>query len=110
MKSKNSQEGQPGDRPNQSGTSSYQKSNTQDLFEAILSRLVKSSAHPNAAGWTQACCPLHEDTNRSFSVHPNYGWRCFTTCGRGSLLDLARKLGISTADSDLPGLTLKQYA
>lgn len=48
---------------------------------------IAKLARPNAKGWAQGQCPLHEDRHASFSVNlKTGGWRCFAGCGAGDLL------------------------
>lgn len=64
-----------------------------DLFEQILARLEKVS-RPAPSGDRMARCPFHEDKTPSLSVHPTNGFNC-KGCGvKGSLNDLAERLGV----------------
>ena len=48
---------------------------------------VAKLGKPNAAGWAQGTCPLHDDRNASLSVNLHSGgWRCFAGCGGGDLV------------------------
>ena len=41
-------------------------------------------------------CPLHDDTNPSFSINKDNGlWKCFSGCGSGNLYQLAERLNMS---------------
>lgn len=71
---------------------------------------VAKLGKPNAQGWAQGCCPLHEDHAASLSVHvadPRGGWRCFAGCGAGDLVGFhmrLRGLGFVDAARDLLGV------
>jgi DNA primase len=57
-------------------------------------RIEKLSA-PNAQGWAQGHCPLHDDGNASLSVNITGecgGWKCFAGCGQGDLLGFHERL------------------
>ncbi len=50
---------------------------------------VAKLSRPNATGWAQGTCPLHDDHNASLSVQVGSergGWRCFAGCGGGDLV------------------------
>ena len=70
---------------------------------------VAKLSRPNATGWAQGACPLHEDHNASLSVHvtgEHGGWKCFAGCGGGDLVGfhiLLRGLDFSTAVRALIG-------
>jgi len=52
--------------------------------------------NPSGSGWQSGFCPFHDNTNtRAFSVNLTLGWKCFSTCGSGSIFDLAHKLGLT---------------
>jgi hypothetical protein len=60
-------------------------------FAAHVARLSR----PNATGWAQGVCPLHDDRNASLSVnvtHARGGWRCFAGCGSGDLIGFHQRL------------------
>lgn len=65
--------------------------------------LIAKLSAPNAAGWAQGCCPFHEDHNASLSVNmrgERGGWRCFSGCGSGDLLNFhMRRSGLLFADA-----------
>lgn len=46
-------------------------------------------------------CPLHKNTRSpSFSINAETGlWRCFSTCGGGSIEDLCKRAGFPTPDA-----------
>jgi len=95
-----------------------------ELLQAILSKLEKVKG-PDRQGWYTALCPYHDDR-----VHPNLrisskgGFKCMTCGKKGSLRDLAEKLGIEVprsaaaakgtkrkkAGGATPVLTLAAYA
>ena len=66
-------------------------------------------SRPNATGWAQGTCPLHDDHNASLSVQvasERGGWRCFAGCGGGDLVGfhmLLRNLAFADAVRDLIG-------
>jgi hypothetical protein len=48
---------------------------------------------PNAKGWWDAYCPLHDDTTRSAGFNFESGaWSCRKGCGSGRLKDLVARL------------------
>src|SRR6188768_2070312 len=56
---------------------------------------VEKLGSPNASGWAQGRCPLHDDSNASLSVNvtdARGGWRCFAGCGGGDLLGFHMRL------------------
>lgn len=71
---------------------------------------VAKLSRPNATGWAQGTCPLHDDHNASLSVHvanERGGWRCFAGCGGGDLVGFHMKLrglDFKTAVRDLIGV------
>jgi len=71
------------------------------IFDAIVEHLFQAGCNPRyrSDGGVIALCPLHEDTNPSLSVHPEWGWHCFAGCanrvgGAGRLSRLANHLGV----------------
>ena len=70
---------------------------------------VPKLSRPNATGWAQGTCPLHDDHNASLSVHvtdARGGWRCFAGCGGGDLVGfymLLRNLAFADAVRELIG-------
>ena len=70
---------------------------------------VAKLSRPNATGWAQGTCPLHNDHNASLSVHVTEsrgGWRCFAGCGGGDLVGfhmLLRGLDFTAAVRELIG-------
>ncbi len=63
--------------------------------EAELERRKCKLKNPGASGWQSGFCPFHDNTNtRAFSVNLSMGWKCFSTCGSGSIFNLAHKLGL----------------
>ena len=70
---------------------------------------VAKLSRPNATGWAQGMCPLHDDHNASLSVQVGSergGWRCFAGCGGGDLVGfnmLLRGLDFAAAVRDLIG-------
>lgn len=70
------------------------------VFDAIVDFLELGDFHPQARGAegaVMALCPLHEDTNRSLSLHPTRGYHCFGCRSGGRLTDLANRLGVRVA-------------
>ena len=71
---------------------------------------VAKLSRPNATGWAQGTCPLHDDHNASLSVQVGRergGWRCFAGCGGGDLVGfhmLLRGLDFAAAVRDLIGV------
>ena len=60
-----------------------------------FARHVAGLGKPNADGWAQGRCPLHEDRHDSLSVHVaagRGGWRCFAGCGTGDLVAFHERL------------------
>lgn len=49
----------------------------------------------------QCRCPFHEDSTASFSVYDDgKGWKCFSGCGNGSVIDfLAKEKGLSDEEA-----------
>lgn len=76
---------------------------------AYYSLHVAKLGKPNATGWAQGVCPLHEDHNKSLSVcmiGERGGWRCFAGCGGGDLVGFhsrLRGLDFKAAVRDLIG-------
>lgn len=80
-----------------------------DLIEAVRDRLAASSRRGSlregAGGWSSTNCPFPEhgkgrgDRGASFSVifTGAGGWICFAGCGKGSLGELAKRLGLNVA-------------
>lgn len=72
---------------------------------------VKQLGKPNAEGWAQGRCPLHDDKTASLSVNVGGrvgGWRCFAGCGNGDLVDFhgrLNNLSFKEAVRDLIGVT-----
>lgn len=66
------------------------------VFEAIYDYLVGKGhiLRQRLDGGFITTCPLHDDHNPSLSIHPQYGWKCFSGCGEGRLTLLAALLGI----------------
>jgi hypothetical protein len=67
------------------------------VFDAIVDFLELGDFHPQARGAegaVMALCPLHEDTNRSLSLHPTRGYYCFGCRSGGRLSRLANLLGV----------------
>jgi hypothetical protein len=53
-----------------------------------------------ASGWQQGFCPFHDDRQRSLSVNLDKGaWKCFAGCGGGSIVSLAKMLGLAVKPS-----------
>lgn len=56
---------------------------------------VAKLGKPNATGWAQGICPLHDDHNRSLSVclaGERGNWRCFAGCGGGDLVGFHQRM------------------
>lgn len=56
---------------------------------------VAKLGRPNASGWAQGRCPLHEDHDASLSVQTagqHGGWRCFAGCGKGDMVAFHMRL------------------
>ena len=79
-----------------------------DLVEAVrasLAALSRRGLREGAGGWTSTNCPFPDhgkgrgDRGASFSVNfaDAGGWICFAGCGKGSLADLAKRLGLAVA-------------
>lgn len=78
-----------------------------------LSQTNQSSTNPHQ--WPDqkngywALCPYHADTHiGSFSFHPQHGFHCFSCGASGSLVDLAKHLGLDSRPDNLPA-TLTLY-
>ena len=67
------------------------------IFDAIVDHIemLGSRLHSIGDGGFSGNCPLHDDRNPSFSIHPVRGWKCFTGCGEGKLTELAVRLGVT---------------
>jgi len=70
---------------------------------------VEKLTKPNSAGYSQGCCPFHDDHNASLSVHATGRglWKCFASCGSGDIVDFHQRItGLPFADAvrDLIGL------
>ena len=79
---------------------------SEDLLREILSSLKKVTG-PDKHGNYWALCPFHDDHKPSLSIHPAKGFRCFGCDEKGSLKELAKKMGISseTPSSERPPIT-----
>src|SRR5690349_16592224 len=56
---------------------------------------VAKLGKPNATGWAQGICPLHDDHSCSLSVHlagERGHWRCFAGCGGGDLVGFHQRV------------------
>ena len=53
--------------------------------------MLGSRLHSIGDGGLSGNCPLHDDRNPSFSIHPVRGWKCFTGCGEGKLTELVQQ-------------------
>lgn len=75
-------------------------------YGAVIERLSR----PNATGWAQGKCPLHDDSNASLSVHVSDErgcWRCFAGCGGGDMVSFhMRRTGLAFREAvrDLLGV------
>ncbi len=67
------------------------------IFDAIVDQMQMqgSRLHSVGDGGLTGNCPLHDDRNPSFSIHPVRGWKCFSGCGEGKLTELAVRLGVT---------------
>lgn len=74
---------------------------------------IERLGKPNAAGWAQGRCPLHEDRHESLSVNvasARGGWKCFAGCGSGDLVAFHQRLtslDFKAAVRDLLGLEVR---
>jgi hypothetical protein len=73
------------------------------VFDAIVHYMESRGGRlrPSGNGGLVGLCPLHDDRDPSFSIHPVKGWKCFSGCGHGRLTILAHRLGISLQDQML---------
>ncbi|MBE0567946.1 MAG: hypothetical protein IH621_18475 [Krumholzibacteria bacterium] len=56
----------------------------EENFATVYGQL--ENVRPGSDGWVTACCPLHNDSNPSFSYNPETGqWSCFAGCGKGDV-------------------------
>ena len=62
-----------------------------NLENAIIARLEKAS---DKGDRVVSCCPYHNERSPSFSFYRNGGFQCFGCGKRGSILELARHLGL----------------
>jgi hypothetical protein len=61
-----------------------------DVFNRLQPFLVVSG--PNAKGWWDANCPLHDDGKRSAGFNFESGkWSCRAGCGSGDIIDLIHR-------------------
>jgi hypothetical protein len=68
------------------------------LFEAVLSKLTVVGK-PDRQGNYTAFCPFHPDQKHpNLKVHPQKGYYCFACPAKGSIKELAERLGIITSD------------
>jgi len=65
------------------------------IYEAILTRIEPTSRLTRHGDGMKGRCPLHDDKNPSFTIHPVNGWHCFTGCGKGRISNLAFRLGVT---------------
>ena len=51
---------------------------------SVMSSFMEGVEASPSSSWVKACCPFHDDSTPSFSVHSSSGnWRCHTeTCGK----------------------------
>jgi len=67
-----------------------------ELLHLVLSKL-SIVGKPDAHGNQTAFCSFHQDRHRpNLSIHPEKGYRCFVCDAKGSIRDLAERLGIIT--------------
>lgn len=77
-----------------------------DLLGAVMREVGRRSRRgdlpaPGPGGWIPTNCPFserheHGDRDRSFSISAQHGgWICFSGCGKGSVRELAGRLGIA---------------
>ncbi len=58
------------------------------IYQSLLASPIRG-----AGQWRTARCPLHDDTNPSFSFNVVHGgWRCHAGCGSGDTFTLIRRL------------------
>lgn len=70
------------------------------VYDAIVDFLERGDFRPRSRGVdgaVMALCPLHQDTNRSLSLHPTRGYFCFGCRSGGRLTELAHRLGLRVA-------------
>lgn len=65
---------------------------TDGMFDDLVKRL-HVYGEPNERGEYTVECPLGKGQRHSMVVHPSRGWECMAACGRGSIEELARRLG-----------------
>ena len=66
---------------------------SKELVDKIIDRYNIKAVNQTAEEY-RCCCPLHNETNPSFSINRNTGkWICFAGCGHGGLVKLIMKLG-----------------
>jgi DNA primase len=76
------------------------KHNPIRVLETIGLRKVRLKSNS-----VNACCPLHSDSNPSFSIFIENGvWTCFAGCGTGDLFSLYGKLRGINSQQDFPEL------
>ncbi|MFQ6030994.1 MAG: hypothetical protein ACE5Q6_26310, partial [Dehalococcoidia bacterium] len=68
-----------------------------DLLAAILAKLERTTG-PDSRGWHHALCPFHKDTDSSLGINGR-GFKCLGCGEKGSLQQLAQKLGLSIPSS-----------
>lgn len=80
------------------GTSAPIPQNLSDQVEAELERRGCRLKHPGQSGWQKGFCPFHDNTkSEAFVVNLSLGWICNSVCGKGSIRDLAHRLGIQVS-------------
>ncbi|RYZ77787.1 MAG: hypothetical protein EOP05_00550 [Proteobacteria bacterium] len=75
----------------------------------VLRTLAINDVKQFATNWS-ARCPLHPDTNPSFSISIRTGlWKCHAGCGAGDLFQLYGRLRGIDSKKQFPNL-LKRFA
>ncbi len=98
------------DRPKTPATGIVASGDLAAAVEHELDRRNVRLRRPGGTGWQLGFCPFHDNTKTpAFSVNLTQGWICFSTCGRGSIFNLARRLGISTPEVSRPRLRRRAH-
>ena len=82
------------------GTNGSVPQTLSEHVEAELERRGCRLKSPGPTGWQTGFCPFHENKKSpAFRVNLQQGWICNSTCGKGSIYGLARRLGIHISNS-----------
>lgn len=69
-------------------------------FEEVLPKAGPAGVRWDGKNETLLRCPFHDDDTPSFSVSARLGsWHCFSGCGQGGIVELAKRLNVDPPES-----------